>query len=226
MSNTRVVQKGLSSLSWAMVTVVCTGGEVPPSSLSLDWLNASHKIIAADGGLAFLKLLGRRADLWIGDGDSLQGSLTDWAPWFTEAKVLERAKDETDTEAAVRAAVDTGAGEIWLLGGGGGRMDHWLANVRLMACYPTVTRWLTRFETIEVLDSGKSLSLKEGVVSIFPLGGGPWKISSEGLRWPVDQVDFARWHSLSNEVSARGARVEAKKGRFLVLRPDLQGEPQ
>jgi thiamine pyrophosphokinase len=202
-----------------MVTVVCTGGEAPPFSSCLTWLDGAQRTIAADGGLVLLKQLGRRADLWIGDGDSLPGPLAEWAAWYTEARWLDRAKDDSDTEAAVRAAVEASSGEVWLLGGAGGRMDHWWSNLRLAAREPALTRWLTRHEEAWNLGPGSRLALQPGTISVFPLGSGPWKIRSEGLRWPLDGVDFSRWHSLSNEVGAEGAHVSVETGRVLVLRP-------
>lgn len=206
-----------------MVTVVCTGGDEPPSSLSLSWLNASQRIVAADGGLATLRHLGRRADLWVGDGDSLEGGPDAWSDWYQEAVVLDRAKDETDTEAAVRVAVDAGASEVWLIGGSGQRMDHWWANLRLVGSTPRITRWLTAFEQVRSVSSG-TLTLEPGTVSVFPLGPGPWSMTSQGLRWPLDGVDFTRWHSLSNE-AVTGARVTVVRGHFLVLQPLQGGAP-
>jgi thiamine pyrophosphokinase len=202
-----------------MVTVVCTGGEVPPTSLSLSWLDAGQRTIAADGGLAMLKNWGRKADLWIGDGDSLPGDLADWSPWYTDTRVLDPNKDDSDTDAAVKAALDGGAREVWLLGGSGGRMDHWWANLRLIAGQPALTRWLTRHEEIWNLGPGDDLAVVPGTVSIFPLGSGPWKLRSTGFQWPLDAVDFRQWHSLSNQAVGAGAKLHVETGRFLVLRP-------
>lgn len=206
-----------------MVTVVCTGGEAPPTSLSLRWIDAADRTIAADGGLGILKSLGRRADLWVGDGDSL-GPLEDWSAWYQEALVLDRAKDDSDTEAAVKLAVARGATEVWLLGGAGQRMDHWWANQRLLAQEPAVTRWLTGHEEAWNLGPGGSVTLAAGTVSVFPLGTGPWNLVSQGLKWPVDAVDFGRWHSLSNEALDGGAQITVAAGRVLVLRP-FEGAP-
>jgi len=202
-----------------MITVVCTGGEAPPTSLSLSWLDAGQRTIAVDGALALMRRWGRTADLWIGDGDSLPGKVTDWAPWCREIRLLDPAKDDTDTEAAVKAALDGGAKEIWLLGGSGGRMDHWWANLRLAANQPALTRWLTRHEEIWNLQAGAQLEVPPGTISIFPLGSGPWKIQSEGLQWSLDHVDFLQWHSLSNKALLSGAKLTVKTGNFLVLRP-------
>ena len=201
-----------------MVTAVCTGGDTPPMALSLLWLEACQRTVAADGGLSLFRHHGRQADLWIGDGDSLPGTLAEWAPWFRESRILPRAKDDTDTEAAVQAALDLGSREVWLLGGGGGRMDHWWANLRLFASQPRLTRWLTAHEEAWNLGTGDTLVLSAGVVSIFPLGLGPWSIQSQGLRWPLESVDFTRWHSLANEVTDQ-AQFMVHSGQFLVLRP-------
>ena len=206
-----------------MVTAVCTGGEPPLPSHSISWLDACQRTIAADGGLTFLRSLGKKADLWIGDGDSLPGELSDWVDWYSEARLLDRAKDNSDTEAAVQAALEGGTDEIWLLGGAGGRMDHWWSNLRLAARQPLLTRWLTRHEEAWNLGPGDHLVLEAGVVSVFPLGSGPWRISSLGLRWPLDGLDFLQWHSLSNEAE-RDTTLTVESGRFLVLRP-LGGNP-
>lgn len=205
-----------------MVTVVCTGGESPPSSRSLAWLDACQRIVAADGGLTTVRILGRRADLWIGDGDSLEGPVAGWSEWYAEARLLETEKDDTDTEAAVRASVEAGASEVWLLGGSGGRMDHWWANLRLVQNQPKVTRWLTGREEIWSLGPGQRLSVPGGTVSIFPLGTGPWSLGSQGLRWPLDGVDFSTWHSLSNHAGLSGAEITVDAGRVLVMQPFVE----
>jgi thiamine pyrophosphokinase len=103
-------------------------------------------------------------------------------------------------------------------------MDHWWANLRLMASQPALTRWLTGYEEVRSIGPGEAQPLHSGTVSVFPLGEGPWKISSSGLRWPLDGLDFHTWHSLSNEVAKEGAMVRVSVGRFLILRPWAQGD--
>ncbi len=206
-----------------MVTAVCTGGEAPPASIALAWLDRCGSVVAADGGLRFLKSLGRRADLWVGDGDSL-GDPAPWALWFDDSLHLDSAKDDSDTDAAVAAALSRGAQQVWLLGGGGGRLDHWWSNLRLFASRPQLTRWLTGSDEAWNLEPGGTLDVPQGTVSVFPLGSGPWKARSAGLSWPLEKVDFTRWHSLSN-IAGPKARVESVEGRFLVIRP-LEGVGQ
>jgi len=119
--------------------------------------------------------------------------------------------------------LDLGATEIWLLGGGGQRMDHWMANLRLVTNRPQITRWLTAREEIWNLSPGASVAVSEGTISVFPLGSGPWLLRSRGLHWPLDAVDFGRWHSLSN-MAGQGAEVTVVAGQALVMRPFLEGQ--
>ena len=204
-----------------MITAVCTGGDEPDPVSSLGWLREADRIIAVDGGLKFLRRLGIRADLWVGDGDSLSGSQRDWNSWYKQAIPLHRTKDDTDTEAAVQIACEANPNEVWMIGGGGQRMDHWWANVRLFAKEAKLKRWLTAHEHVESRVAGESMVLAPGIVSIFPLGEGPWKIQSEGLKWPVDAVDFRTWHSLSNLVEQGWGSLQVISGHFLILTPLL-----
>ena len=45
---------------------------------------------------------------------------------------LNPMKDDTDTEAAIRLAIEKGAQSITLLGATGSRIDHVLANIELL----------------------------------------------------------------------------------------------
>ena len=201
-----------------MVTVVCTGGEAPPRSLSLAWLERAQSVVAVDSGIALIRDLGKKADLWVGDGDSLVGTPEEWSPWYKEVLSLDRDKDDTDTEAAVREILARGPSDLWLLGGGGGRMDHWLANLRLVAGQPAFKRWGTAHEEGWLLGPGDRLAVPAGTVSVYPLGSAPWLIRSNGLKWPIDHLDFQWWHSQSNEAGHSGAEFSVDRGRFLVLK--------
>lgn len=84
--------------------------------------------IAADGGAESLAQYGITPDLFIGDLDSAAGP-----PEHVETKILPRAKDDTDTAAAVKHALALGFKEILLLGAlGGKRLSHTAANLQLL----------------------------------------------------------------------------------------------
>lgn len=203
-----------------MITVVCTGGEAPPLRLCRPWLEAATQVIAVDGGLALVRSLGRKADLWIGDGDSVTG--TDWEVHARSHQRLSTDKDDTDTEAALKAVQ---GGEVWLVGGAGGRMDHWWSNLKAVTADPRVSRWLTAHETLWRLTPTQPVTVEPGIVSVFGIGSGPWQLASEGLRWPLEPVDFGRWHSQSNEALATGGHLRSLAGEALVLVPHRGTQP-
>src|SRR5437762_1331606 len=114
-----------------MRAAIWTGGE-PLTKPYRELLKECGLLIAADGGLTQLLAWDLTADLYVGDRDSWHGSAEDLSRGARESLVLETDKDNSDTEEAVFQAMERGADEIWLFGGSGLRMDHWLANLRLV----------------------------------------------------------------------------------------------
>ena len=124
--------------------LVVADGDVP-SQAALDaswpgWDDGVEAVIAADGGLARARAIGLEPSLLVGDLDSLDPALVAAAeasgPPIRRSPV---AKDESDAELALLAALDDGATRITMLGAfGGPRLDHALANVWLLA-HPALT---------------------------------------------------------------------------------------
>lgn len=98
----------------------CLGLEFQPTSEDL--------VIAADAGLRYLEQSGITADLIIGDFDTLEN-----APAGTNVITLSCEKDDTDMLAAVREGIKAGYTEFHLYGGTGGRIDHTIANLQVLA---------------------------------------------------------------------------------------------
>lgn len=97
--------------------------------LSLEFQpTAEDFVIAADAGLRYLEQCGIAADLIIGDFDTLEN-----APAGTNVITLSCEKDDTDMLAAVREGIKAGYTEFHLYGGTGGRIDHTIANLQVLA---------------------------------------------------------------------------------------------
>src|SRR5689334_1140183 len=97
-------------------------------------LHAADLLVAADGGALPLLRLGITPQLVIGDLDSLDAdSQAALAAQGAELRPYPRAKDETDLELALLEVAARGPSSIDILGGLGGRWDHTLANVALLA---------------------------------------------------------------------------------------------
>jgi thiamine pyrophosphokinase len=132
-------------------------------------------------------------------------------------------KDHTDTELALRLLWEQGCDEIWLIGGGGGRLDHLLAIRSLFERDPCPSRWITGAEDTYCVDSPAELQWDGppgALVSVFPLGTGPWEAESTGLRWPLKGLPWNRgFFGLSNVAKNGSFRLQAGRGRFLVVLP-------
>jgi thiamine pyrophosphokinase len=104
---------------------------LPPTGLTP---GPGDRVIAADYGAYHARAWGWPLDLLVGDLDSLPGEELDaLRAAGVPAVIASRAKDETDLELALARALDEGAQEIVICAALGGRVDHLLANVLLLA---------------------------------------------------------------------------------------------
>jgi thiamine pyrophosphokinase len=178
-------------------------------------------MVAADSGLIAAEAAGICPDWIVGDMDSLGD------PGRLKKYPVERVlrypedKDYTDTELALRLLWDKGCDETWLLGGGGGRLDHLFALRSLFERDPSPIRWITDEADIHAVTGTLALEVPRGsLVSVFPLGAGPWKAESRGLRWPLDDLSWnPGFFGISNLAEEGPFSIKASAGRFLVILP-------
>jgi thiamine pyrophosphokinase len=197
------------------------------------WADGVALVIAADGGARLAERLvrsigdGRRAiDLIVGDGDSLGEA--EMARFEAAGTPVERSpvvKDESDTELAVRAALARGATELVVVGAVGGRLDHTIANLSLLAARALAGR------SCVILDATTRVTLFSGpaerdlagraadIVSLLPLGDGVTGVTTTGLAYPLrdEPLPFGPARGLSNVRTAAVARVTVRTGRLLVV---------
>jgi len=207
--------------------IIFTGGEGPQSVLVRRLIEREANnalLIAADSGLAAAQSAGLEPDWVIGDMDSIEEVRLSALP---PQRVIrhDRDKDYTDTELAFSHALENGCDEVWIIGGGGGRIDHLFAIRSLFERDVFPQRWITDAADIRCIDSAAKNELsvvleKNAVVSVFPLGGGPWEAESEGLKWPLTGLSWDRgFFGLSNAAPDGEFSVRAREGRFMVILP-------
>ena len=113
--------------------VVVTGGDAIDPVHALD-LPAGAHVIAVDSGVEHAQALGLAIDLAIGDFDSVApSSLARAQAAGAETERHPTAKDATDLELAMDAAMARRPTHIHVLGGHGGRLDHLLGNAFVLA---------------------------------------------------------------------------------------------
>ena len=176
-------------------------------------------IIAADGGLRYLADAGIEPDIIIGDFDSL----TD-IPEGENVIRLNPVKDITDMHAAAEIGMDKGYSEYFIYGACGGRFDHTLANIQLIAL-------LAQKGYIASLHDGKtvitalhnsSISFSEdykGYVSVFSHSDKCTDVNIKGLKYTLDNATLSNSFSLgvSNEFIGSASEISIGNGTAIVI---------
>lgn len=209
--------------------VVVVAGGAPVDARWQPLLSGADRVIAADSGVAHALALHLHVDAVVGDLDS--ASAADVRAAQDAGARVERHpvdKDATDLELALEAAVRDGATAVTVAAIGGGRVDHFLANMFLLAS----ARWTDI--TVDALDgSGRVWVLRGGtalvvrgragdLVSILPVTDGARGIRTTGLRWALHSEDLApgSTRGVSNEMTGLEAHVAVDQGVVLVIQPE------
>lgn len=205
--------------------VVFAGGDVP---LPLNDLEPSDTlVIAADSGVDHARSLGWPIHLIVGDLDSVSTSGIDDAV-AAGARVDRHPpdKDATDLELALAAARDAGATEVLVVGGHGGRVDHFLANVLLLA-HPAFSNMQVRARfghaLVTVVRHVAVLTGHPGeLCSLLPVGGIAREVRTTGLRFPLHGEDLnpGSTRGVSNQFDEPRATVTVDTGVLVALQPE------
>ena len=189
-------------------------------------LEGATLVVAADGGALALERWGRRPDILVGDFDSLSETfVARLAAGGARIERHPREKDQTDLELALRAARESGAAEIDLIGVlGGPRADLAFANLQLLAApaWRSITlRALHGAQVVRPLHAGERLALTgapRDLVSLVPLGVARG-VHGGGLRYPLagETLSDEQARGVSNEVADPPAWVSCDEGRLLVF---------
>jgi len=209
------------------IALVFAGGDPIPASVARRLPGEDALVVAADSGLEHALALGRHVDLVVGDFDSADPAVVEQvAATGTELERHQEAKDQTDLELALRAAVNRGATRIVVAGGYGGRLDHFLANALVLAG-PAVdgvaVEWVTGDALITVVRGHGEISGRPGdVCSLLAVGGAARGVRTRGLRYPLEREDLepGSTRGVSNVLTAPVAEVWVEHGTVLAIQPD------
>ncbi|WEV58491.1 thiamine diphosphokinase [Bifidobacterium sp. ESL0728] len=111
------------------ICVVFAAGAYYGNEPSANKLPANAFVIAADGGLDHVRGLGIRPNLAIGDFDSTNVDV----PQGVETIALPPEHDDPDMLSALKTGWSRGYRDFRIYGGLGGRIDHTIANIQMLA---------------------------------------------------------------------------------------------
>ncbi len=194
------------------------GGKAPRKKDMEGLFRPWDLVVAADSGLAHAAALGLNPHEIIGDFDSVSADLLDRYPDLKQHR-HRRDKDETDTELGIELLRDNGAQTIHVIGGGGGRLDHLYAIISLFHRENPPDHWYTHREHIAHISGDMKFSMKPGKrVSFFPLGKGPVTMSSSGLKWSLDPLQWQPGDfGISNIVTDENVEIKMHSGRLIMI---------
>ena len=178
-------------------------------------------VIAADGGFpAAVRVFGS-PDLVVGDFDSL-GYLPTCVPTVCHPP----EKDETDLLLAVREGMARGARRFWIYGALGGRLDHTVANLQVLAYLAAAGAEGYLFgadgTAVTAIAGGQSLLFPvgyRGTLSVLALGGPAEGVTLRGVKYPLEAAAMSSAFPLgvSNELLGEGAAVVLGAGSLHVF---------
>lgn len=202
----------------ACPTVVVANGEVPSSELSLNILKTRKRVVCCDGALQKLLSVNIIPDLVVGDGDSMHGQLSDsitdsdtpdedsvcrvcaeghQIPYYPD-----KSEEYNDLQKALKHCMANGYNDVLLLGCGGLREDHFIANLSILVMYSAWIRlaMLTEHGVFDIIRGEGRLNAFPGMqVSVFPRNP-KIPITFEGLKYPVQDRCFTwLWEGSLNE---------------------------
>jgi thiamine pyrophosphokinase len=207
-------------------TVVVFAGGSAPTARALAALPVGAPVIAADRGAEYALAHGLRVELAVGDFDSITPA--GLAALERSGARVDRhppAKELTDLELALSAALAFEPRRILVIGGTGGRLDHLLGELLLFASEPyaavEVDALLGR-ATVNVVRVDRSLAGRAGqIVTLLAAHGPAVGVRTEGLVYPLRDETLAPGSSrgVSNVFESDVARVTLEAGVLLVVRP-------
>ncbi|MFO7591021.1 MAG: thiamine diphosphokinase [Acidimicrobiia bacterium] len=206
--------------------VIFAGGDAPPSAVSTV-LPRDAVVIGADSGVDVARGLGRSVDIAVGDFDSIDPSTLDHTE-AAGATILRhpRDKDATDLELALDTAMTLGIDAVTVVGGHGGRVDHFIANCALVASDRYAGLVVDAYFDIahlQVVRSHVRLTGNAGDLTTLLAVGGPAEgVRTTGLRFPLDGETLhpGSTRGVSNEMLGDEATVTVAHGCVLAIQPD------
>ena len=188
----------------------------------LDFKPSSNDyVIAADAGFHYLDQRGITTDLVIGDFDSLKDT-----PTHPNTIVLNAEKDDTDMLAAVREGIKVGYSVFHIYCGTGGRIDHTIANLQVLAhlAQNGMQGFLFDKDSIITAITNRKIAfakIPSGYTSVFSYTEKSEGVYLQGLKYELNNATLTNTFPLgvSNEFIGKESSISVNSGTLLIVFP-------
>ena len=178
-------------------------------------------VIAADAGLRHLEQCGITANLVIGDFDSLNN-----LPAHPNTLALNPEKADTDMFAAVREGIKAGYSVFHIYCGTGGRMDHTIANLQILAhlAQNGMQGFLFDKDSVMTAITNQKITfdkIPSGYISVFSYTEKSEGVYLQGLKYELNNATLTNTFPLgvSNEFIGRESSISVSDGTLLIVFP-------
>jgi thiamine pyrophosphokinase len=209
--------------------VVFVGGPREPRP-AFDAIDADDAlVVAADSGVALADQLGVAIDVLVGDMDSADPARVEAARAAGVAiEAHPSAKDATDLELALDAAVTRGGRAITVVAGFGGRVDHQLAVLLALGAPRYRHACIDGFigdARVAVLHAGTASSERVlraspgALLTLLPLHGDALGVVATDLQYPLrsETLVAGSTRGVSNVFLEPAATVSLERGTLIAV---------
>lgn len=203
--------------------LLIAAGEAVSTALLKDQAASSQWIVAADGGYTHCQRAGVVPNQTVGDFDSLKELPEDSRVGVTRLPV---EKDDSDTLYAARELLLQGCTHVTLLAALGGRLDHTIANLSVLAFLErrgVRGQILTEESATALLLPGTHTLTREAgydTFSLFPFEGLCQGVTIAGAKYPLLEYTLTAEYpvGLSNRFLESSVTISHKTGLLLLIR--------
>ena len=201
--------------------LIISGGKKVDIEIAKGYISMADYIICVDKGLEYANENEIKPNLILGDMDSVDEKILNMYDKNT-INIFPRDKDYTDTTIAIKKAISLGAKEVNLIGVTGSRIDHTLANIKLLLELKknkVKAKIIDDYNVIFLVDDYIKVKKKSNqVVSLIPLDE-CYDVMTKGLVYPLNEEDIGiEWNiGISNKISDKYGEISLRKGNLLVI---------
>jgi len=208
-----------------MRVIILANGEIRDYSHISTYILPDDYIICADGGAKHAYHMHLIPQIILGDFDSID---QEWYQHYKNKRVSIQSfpseKDETDTELALRYAIQLKPDKIILMACSGNRLDHTLANIQLLkqgldAGIDMVM--LDNSNEIYIVKNSLQINGKIGdTISLLPLTESVTGIYAAPLYYPVENLSITIGSpvGISNVMLSSDVTLTVTSGYLLVIK--------
>lgn len=206
--------------------IIFSGGDVDGDPLFYKrYIHKDDYIVCADSGAEHVLKLGLFPSAVLGDMDSIKPeTLKKLKEQNVNIIKYKSEKDYTDTELAIKYALEIKPNEIIIFGAIGDRIDHSLANIQLLIYILSKgynARIINRKNEAVLINKSVVIKGEKGTtISLIPLTEKVRGVVTKNLYYPLknETLTIGTTRGISNVMTNDEANITIKTGLLLIIK--------